>query len=80
MTYRPISLLAAFSQVCDKVVLNQFSAHLTKRKSLSNHQSCNLKNHSTETLNVAFTDTLLDAMDKKQIYIVVRFYRSVQSF
>ena len=46
-------------------------AYLTKRKSLSNHQSGNRKNHSTETLNVAFTDTLLEAMDKKQISIVV---------
>ena len=69
---RPISLLAAFSKVCDKVVLNQFTAYLTKRKSLSNHQSGNRKNHSTETLNAAFTaDTLLEAMDKKQISIVV---------
>ena len=68
---RPISLLAAFSKVCDKVVLNQFTAHLTKRKSLSNHQSGNRKNHLTETLNVAFTDTILEAMDKKQISIVV---------
>ncbi len=40
---RPISLLAAFSKVCDKVVLNQFTAHLIKRKSLSNHQSGNRK-------------------------------------
>jgi hypothetical protein len=63
---RPISsLLAAFSKVCDKVVLNQFTAYLTKRKSLSNHQSGNRKNHSIETLNVAFTDTLLEAMDRK---------------
>jgi hypothetical protein len=68
---RPISLLAAFSKVCDKVVLNQFTAYLTKRKSLSNHQSSNRKDHSTETLNVAFTDALLEAMDKKQISIVV---------
>ena len=48
---RPISLLAALSKVCDKVVLNQFTAYLTERKLLSNR-----KNHSTETLNVAFTD------------------------
>ena len=53
---RPISLLAALSKVCDKVVLNQFTAYLTERKLLSNNQSGNRKNHSTETLNVAFTD------------------------
>jgi hypothetical protein len=67
----PISHLAALSKVCDKVVLNQFTAYLTERKLLSNHQSGNRKNHSTQTLNVAFTDTLLEAMDKKQISIVV---------
>jgi hypothetical protein len=68
---RPISLLLALSKVCDKVVLNQFTEYLTERKLLSNHQSGNRKNHSTETLNVALTDTLLEAMDKKQISIVV---------
>ena len=57
---------AALSKVCDKVVLNQFTAYLTERKLLSNHQSGNRKNHSTETLNVAFTDTLLEAMDKNK--------------
>jgi uncharacterized surface protein with fasciclin (FAS1) repeats len=54
-----------------KVVLNQFTEYLTERKLLSNHESGNRKNHSTETLNVAFKDTLLEAMDKKQISIVV---------
>ena len=68
---RPISLLAALSKVCDKVVLNQFTAYLTERKLLSNNQSGNRKNHSTETLNVAFTDSLLEAIDKKQISMVV---------
>ena len=63
---RPISLLAALSKVCDKVVLNQFTAYLTERKLLSNNQSGNRKNHSTETLNVAFTDSLLEAMDKNK--------------
>ena len=63
---RPISLLAALSKVCDKVVLNQFTAYLTERILLSNNQSGNRKNHSTETLNVAFTDSLLEAMDKNK--------------
>ena len=56
---RPISLLAALSKVCDKVVLNQFTAF----KLLSNNQSGNRKDHSTETLN--------EAMDKKQTSIVI---------
>ena len=76
---RPISLLAALSKVCDKVVLNQFTAYLTERKLLSNNQSGNRKNHSSETLNVAFTDSLLEAIEiKTNIYS--GFHRSVQSF
>ena len=35
------------------------------------HQSGNQKNHSTETLNIATTDLLLEAMDNKQLSIVV---------
>ena len=57
---RPISLLAVLSKVCDKVVLNQFTAYLTKHKLLSNIQSGNRTKYSTETLNVAFTDNLLE--------------------
>ena len=34
---RPISLLAALSKVCNKVVLNQFTAYLTERKLVSNY-------------------------------------------
>ena len=75
---RRISVLAALSKVCDEVVLNQFTAYLTERKLLSKNQSGNRKNHSTETLNVAFTESLLEAIDK---YLsVVVFHRSVQSF
>ena len=33
---RPASLLVAPSKVCDKVVLNQFTAYLTERNLLSN--------------------------------------------
>ena len=71
---RPISLLA--TKICDKVVLNQFTAYLTERKLLSNNQGGNRKNHSTETLNVAFTDSLLEAIDKKQISMVVFIHLS----
>ena len=74
-----ISLMAALSKVCDKVVLNQFTANLTEPKLLSNNQSVNRKNHSAETLNVAFTDSLLEAMDKKT-NIYSGFLRYVQTF
>ncbi len=68
---RPISLLATLSKICDKVVLSQFKEYLIKRNLLSKHQSGNRENHSTETLHVAVTDSLLEAMDNKQLSIVV---------
>ena len=36
---RPLSLLAVASKICDKVVLNQFSAYLFSNGRLSSHQS-----------------------------------------
>ena len=35
------------------------------------HQNGNRKKHSTETLNIAVTDMLLEAMDNKQLSIVI---------
>ena len=68
---RPISLLSCLSKICDKVVLNQCTEYLTKHKLTTRHQSGNQKNHSTETLNIATTDLLLEAMDNKQLSIVI---------
>ena len=68
---RPISLLSCLSKICDKVVLNQYAEYLTKHKLMTRHQSGNQKNHSTETLNIATTDLLLEAMDNKQLSIVI---------
>ena len=57
-------IIGSCSKVFDIVVLNQFTAYLRERKILSNHYSGNRKNHSTETLNIAFTDTILEAKGK----------------
>ena len=59
---RPISLL---------VQANQYTEYLTKHKVMTKHQSGNRKNHFTETLNIGVTDMLLEAMDNKQLSIVV---------
>ena len=59
---RPISLL---------VQPNQYTEYLTKHKLMTKHQSGNRKNHFTETLNIGGTDMLLEAMDNKQLSIVV---------
>ena len=70
---RPLSLLAVVSKVLERIVLNQFSAYLTKNNRLTSHQSGNKKAHSTETLNILLTDKILEAMDKKQITAVVLY-------
>ena len=38
---------------------------------VTKHQSGNRKFHSTETLNIAVTDILLEAIDKQQLSIIV---------
>ena len=68
---RPISLLAIASKVCEKIVLDQFSSYLISKNLLSPHQSGNKKLHSTETLNIFSTDTMLEAMDKKELTALV---------
>ena len=69
---RPISLLATLSKyVANWSLLSQFKEYLIKRNLLSIHQSGNRGNHSTETLHVAVTDCLLEAMDNKQLSIIV---------
>ena len=62
---RPISLLEIMSKVCERVALDQFSSYLTTNHRLSPHQSGHRKAHSTETLNILVSDTMLEAIDKR---------------
>ncbi|CAB4015037.1 Hypothetical predicted protein, partial [Paramuricea clavata] len=59
------------SKVCERVALDQFSSYLTTNHRLSPHQSGNRKAHSTETLNILVSDTMLEAIDKKNVTAVV---------
>ena len=68
---RPLSLLAILSKICEKVALKQFSEYLHKGKKLSPHQSGNKSHHSTETLNIYITDTILQSMDQKQVTALI---------
>jgi hypothetical protein len=68
---RPVSVLSSLSKICDKVALNQFTDYLMEHKLLMKHQSGNRKLHSTETLSIAVTDILLEAIDKKQLSIII---------
>ena len=68
---RPISLLPVLSKVCERVVHNQFTNYLIQNERFATNQSGNRKQHSTETLGLAVTDHILDAMDRKQITAMV---------
>ena len=62
---RPISLLPVLSK--EKAVLNQLTPYLTTNKRLAVEQSGNKKWHSTESSLIASTDTILEAVDKKEL-------------
>ncbi|XP_068680135.1 uncharacterized protein [Montipora foliosa] len=68
---RPVSLLPAASKVCERIALNQMITYLEEEKRLTNHQSGNKKLHSTESLNILISDTVLESMDRKQITALV---------
>ena len=68
---RPISLLLAASKICERVVLEQFTAYVEQKKCLSVHQSGNRKLHSTETLNLFISDKILKSMDDKEVVAVI---------
>ena len=64
---RPISLLPVLTKVCGKAVLNQLTPYLTTNKRLVVEQTGNKKWHSTETPLIASMDTILEAVDKKEL-------------
>ena len=64
---RPLSLLPVVSKVCERILLEQVIAYCLRNKRLSFHQNGNNNFHSTETLNIYITDTILEAMDKKRL-------------
>ena len=68
---RPISLLPVLSKVAEKIALTQFNDFLTKQDKLTQHQSENRKNHSTETLSLLVTDHIFRAIDQQQLTAMV---------
>ena len=68
---RPVSLLPAASKVCERVALNQLTEYMVRKNRLSQHQSSNKKQYSTETLNVFMTDMILNSIDKKEMMALV---------
>ena len=67
----PISLLPVFSKEAEKIALIQFNDFLTKQDKLSQHESGNCKNQSTETLSLLVTDHVFRAIDQQQLTAMV---------
>lgn len=68
---RPISLLPVLSKVAEKIALTQFNDFQTKQDKLTQHQSGNRKNHSTESLSLLVTDHIFRAIDQQQLTAMV---------
>ena len=58
---------AAFSKIYQRVSLKQLTEYMVQKNRLSLHQSGNKRLHSPETLNIFITDTVLNAMDNKEV-------------
>ena len=67
---RPM-LIPVLSKVAEKIALIQFNYVLTKQDKLTQHQSGNRKNHSTETLSLLVTDHIFRAIDQQQLTAMV---------
>ena len=68
---RPVSLLPKASKIFERVALNQLIVYVQQKKCLNEHQSGNKKHHSTETLNLFITDTILSSMDRKEVVALI---------
>ena len=68
---RPMSLLVAVSKICERIVLNQLTEYMINKKNFTKHQSGNRKLHSTKTLNIFVTDTILESKDRKEVTALV---------
>ena len=68
---RPISLLPILSKVCERTVHNQLIPYVDTKQRLSSQQSGNRRFHSTETSLIETTDSILNAIDEKELTAVV---------
>jgi hypothetical protein len=65
--YRPIQPLTAFSKVFEKIIYARIYKHLTKNNILTPYQFEFRTDHSTEQEIIFLINSVLEAMDKKQM-------------
>ena len=69
--YRPISLLPVFSKVFEKALHRRLSAFLDKNNTIYNYQFGFRKQHSCEHALLAAQSSILHALNKKQIAMLL---------
>merc|ERR1712121_390556 len=69
--FRPISLLPAFSKICEKLIADQMKKHFSEEKLLSAFQSAYTENQSTGTVLLDKTDFVFESFDNGKIVILV---------
>lgn len=69
--YRPVSNLPFLSKVLEKIVINQVLNHCLATQTYPEHQSAYIKDRSCETALLHVTNTILWAMEKKKVAVVV---------
>ncbi|CAB4013242.1 Hypothetical predicted protein [Paramuricea clavata] len=68
---RPISLLPILSKVCERTVHNRMIPYSYTKQRLSTQQNGNRRFHSTETSLIETTDSILNAINGKELTAVV---------
>ena len=68
---RPVSLLPALAEICERAAPNQLTENTTSQNCLTEHQNGSKRKHSTETLHMFMSDMILEAMDRKQVTALV---------
>ena len=59
------------SKICERAAVNQLIAYMKNKKRLTEHQSGNKAQHSTETLKVMMAGKFLEAVYKKMLTLTV---------
>ena len=64
--FRPVSVLVTFSKIIEKIICNRFTEFLTENNIINNSQYGFMKNKSTESATIDFTNNILNAFDSNK--------------
>ena len=73
-SYRPISLLASFWKIFQKITYERLITHITSTNIFTNSQFCFRKKSSTDKAAYKLINDILIALNNKRIVGVIFFY------